>query len=584
MIPRMRLWPGLLLACAALAPAALAEQAKGGGQKALCPRVRLVGPNIGLNEAEKKLLCGNEDSEGWKVVPLNQAEYFLRAFLQRRGFHYPRFQAEGETLTVFIGTRTLVSKLTGDGLEGLIDLGKKRNVVGRALTPAELDTLKADLSTRLQELGYACPTVTIDADARTGEVHASVARGVLHVLTYIHPPLLENLDPDALNRFQAHQYGTPFDIRTLNLTSARIVQEALYQSAYYEVACTTAGLRVTQRIVEAKPRLITVGFGIDTDGYARGRARWRHSRIGYRASSAQATLFASFREQKFDALMHYYLRPADRLNLIPSFMAKRTNEPQFEIAESQVSLSPAWTWDDSTLHLEVQGGPAVEYFNTLKGQGPSEDRFLAFKTQLNVTSHLFEYYQRDPRQGWQAGFESSSRVKGAYSNLSAQRLRLFGQKLWNLGNFDPPWLVLASRGWAGTLAVPDRAAALARLPPTQRFFIGGDADVRGAQRLELPNDGSGFLTAVYHGVELRVADLLPFRIQPLLFGDVAMGGRRQFHLDNTIYYSPGVGARWASPVGAFRFTAARGLVARASDANPTKLPHWQFFVSFGTEF
>jgi translocation and assembly module TamA len=577
-------WASICAILAAPSPALAKKKAPAqDGKKALCPRLTIVGPNIDLTEVEKRLVCGNDQSEGWKNVPLNEARYFMKAFLQRRGYHYPRFEAQGDLLTVHVGTQTHISKIVGRGLGELYDFGKKRLIVGKPLTPEEMDLLKSDVMSRLEEQGYACPKLAVDGDARTGVVTVSGDPGVFYNLTYIQTPPVAGLDPGIFNRFQAHQYGEPLDVRLLNLTSERITQEALFQSAYYELQCSTAGLHVAQRIVEAKPHMVTLDFGVDTEGYARGRAQWRNSRIGYRASSAEATLFASYREISFDALMHYYLRPEDRINLEPTFLAQRSNEVQYETVEQQAGVAPNWTWDNESLHLDVQGGPVFEYFNTLRGLGPVNDTFFAFKTKMTVMSHMFEYYQRDPRMGWQLGFESSSREAGAYSSITAQRLRLYSQKLWNVGDFNPPLFVVATRGWAGVIAA-DQTQAFNQLPPTERFYLGGDADVRGAGRQQLPGDGLGFLTAGYQGVELRINDVLPYKIQPLIFGDAAMAGRRSWHMDRDIYYSPGLGARWASPFGAVRFTAARGMVARASPENPTSLPRWQYFATFGTEF
>jgi translocation and assembly module TamA len=549
----------------------------------LCPRIKLVGPKVDLNEVEKRLVCGYDKSEGWKTVPLNQAQYFLTAFLQRRGYHYPRFSAENDQLTVDVGTMTHITRLEGHGLEGLYDFGKKRGIVGKPLTPEQLDLLKSDVNTRLQEQGYECPTLKLDADARTGVVTVTGTPGIYYIMTYVHAPKIDKLDPGVFERWRAFDYGYPVDTRLLSLTSSRIMQEALFQSAYYELKCSTAGLAVTQRVVEAKPHLVTIALGLDTEGYARARAQWRDSRIGYRASSMEATLFSSYREQEFDALMHYYLRPSDRINLMPAYTARRDNENQFETVEQQATVSPNWTWDNQRLHLDVTGGPAFDYFNTIRGIGPPNDTFFAFNTKVTAMSHLFEYYQRDPRIGWQLGFESSSRETGVYSGLTAHRLRVWGQKLWNVGRYDPPLLVLADRGWAGTISAR-RDRAFAQLPPTQRFFLGGDADLRGAIRQSLPGDGLGFLSVVYDGLELRLTDVLPFKLQPLLFCDAAMASRNAWDLDKDIYLSPGTGFRWASPVGAVRFTVARGLQARNTPENPAGFPRWQFFATFGTEF
>lgn len=576
----------LALAAACLlaaAPGRAAKKNEPEGRKDLCPNVRLLGPEVGLSDVEKRLVCGHEGSEGWRDIPLTQAEGFLRAFLQRRGYHYPRFKAVDDALEVTIGTRTIITQLVGRGLDGLYDFGKKRGVIGKPLTPAELDRLKADVIGRLQEQGFACPTVTVDADARSGVIQVAGRPGFNYRLTYIHAPPVKGLDPGVFNRFQAHQYGYPVDTRLLNLTSERIMQETLFQSAFYELNCSTSGLTIVQRIVEAKPRLVTIAFGVDTEGYARTRAQWRNSRIGYRASSALVSLYASYREQELNALMHYYLRPSDRINLEPNYVARRSNEFQFETIEQQASLSPNWTWDNERLHLDVRGGPVLGYFHTIRGLGPVDDTFFAFDTRITAMSHLFEYYQRDPRKGWYLGLETSSRDAAAYSRLTAHRLRVYGERLWNVGNYDPPLFVVANRGWAGTIAA-NAQEAFTQLPPTQRFYLGGDADFRGSRRQSLPTDSLGFLSAVYDGLELRINGVLPYRLQPLLFADMAMGGRRAFHLDKDIYYSPGTGVRWASPFGAVRLTAARGMVARASPESPTTLPRWQFFATFGTEF
>jgi translocation and assembly module TamA len=136
----------------------------------------------------------------------------------------------------------------------------------------------------------------------------------------------------------------------------------------------------------------------------------------------------------------------------------------------------------------------------------------------------------------------------------------------------------------GTTVVNDPANAFTKLPPTQRFFLGGDADLRGVDRKQLPNGGTGFLTALYEGVELRAGDVIPYGIAPFLFLDAAMGGLRDFHVDPDVYYSPGLGVRWASPFGTIRTTLGRGLTWRRGSPTDPPLPHWQFFFSFGKEF
>lgn len=571
---------------AVLAGVLLLAPAGAAGRKAydLCPGIRFIGVDPGLNDVEKRLVCGDPDSEGWKRVSLPQARGFLAAFLQQRGYNLPTFQADDRRLVVDIGTPTVVGKLTSRGVGPVFDLAKRRGFLGSRLTPALLDRAQKTVLWEFQRRGYACPRIAVTGDARAGELHVDAEPGSLHRFSAVPPAPIPGVDPVVLDRFRAFAYGEPFDIRLLTLTANRLKQEELFMSAYYEVACATDGPHVTQHVVSAPPRLVTVGVGADTEGLVRGRAKFQHSRIGYRASSAELELSASRLEQSLSGSLRYYLRPADRLHLVPAAFLRREDEAPYSAAHAQASFSPVWTSDLTGLSLEVRGGPAVDYFNTLTGLGPSRARWLGFVTRTLARSHAHEYHQRDPRQGWSLAFETASRLAGVYSSISAHRLRLGGEALWNLGNFEPPVAVLATRGFLTTTWLARTSAAFSELPPSERTFLGGEADLRGLGRKKFPDDGTGFLTAVYDGLELRAGDILPYRLQPLAFLDAAMTGVGAFHLDRDVYYSPGAGLRWPSPVGTFRLTLARGMVWRRGSLTLPPAPHWQFFFGYGKEF
>lgn len=550
----------------------------------LCPRVRFKGEEPGLTEVEKRLVCGDPGSDGWKRISLPQARAFMTAFLQERGRHFPRFEIDGDALVVDAGTTTVVRSLVGRGLGGVYDLGKRRKVVGRLLTPDLLDEVKKAVLFELASRGRPCADAAVTADARIGEVRVDARPGEVRRVGEIEGPPGLSVDSGVLRRYEAFKPGDPVDTRLLALTSERVKEDALFASSYYDVSCSTAGFRIAQRVVEAAPHLLTIGAGADTEGLVRGRARLRQSRVGRRASYAEASVEASRREQSLDAHLRLYLSPADRLHLRPALLARREDELHYEAARSRLSLSPAWTSDAAGHRLEVSGGPAVEVFDTVRGLGPRGASWFEFVTRVSVSSHLYEYYRRDPRRGWTAALETTHRLKGAHSDLTAHGARVSGQALWNLGRYQPPLAVLATRGFAGTLAAPSRAAALASVPPTERVFLGGDADLRGAARKGLPGDAGGFLTAVYEGVELRAGDILPYGLQPFLFVDAAMGGQESLALDPDVYWSPGAGLRVASPVGTIRATAARGLVWRRGSALAPPRPQWRYFFSFGREF
>jgi len=567
---------GALLALLLLAGPAAAKEAP-------CPAVVFKGTNVPLTAAERRLVCGDPGSEAWGVVPWAQARRFLKAFLQQRGYLYPEFTVAGGRLIVDPGKKTVIKRLEGEGLPPGVDLSKRRRVVGAPMTPEMLDTVKAAVTSELQNRGYPCPVVEMSADARTGEVRARFPGGVTHAADPIEEPSIDGIDPAIFRRFEAFERSMPLDVRLLSITSNRVVSEALFLNSSYDVTCGSEGVRIVHRAASAPPRLIRLGIGIDTEGFARFRARWNHSRIGWRASTAQATLFASKREQSFDAQMRIYASPSSRLHLLPRAVAAHIDEPRFDTISSEFSIAPAYTWDDQTLRWEVHAGPALEYADTRRGVGPRESYFQAFKTHAEVTSHLFEYWLREPRSGFHAELDTASRVSELNSAVTAHRVRLGTEKLWNVGAFDPPLVVLGARGWAGTTVVGDREQALRELPPAMRFFIGGDADFRGVGPGEL-GDETGYLSGVYEGLELRAGDLLPFKLQPLVFIDAAMAGRGSLKLDPDVYYAPGAGMRWSTFIGAFRVTLARSLVWRRDPGTSPGRAHWQFYFSYGREF
>ncbi len=571
------------LVAACLLPGLAPRTARAAHDVPLCPGIVFTGTAVGLTVVERRLICGDSESEGWKEVPRAQAERFLRAFLQQRAYHDPVFTVRDGNLVVDPGRATKIKVLTGDNLPAGVDLSKRRRIVGAPMTPAMLDKVRGDLNGDLQNRGYACPDVQLSADARTGEVLARFPKAVVHLADPIEEPVMPGIDPGIFKRFEAFRRDRPLDQRLLTLTSNRVVSEALFLNSFYDISCGTAGVRIVHRVASAPPRLIRLGIGVDTEGLALFRARWKHSRIGWRASSTEATVFASKREQSVDALMRYYLRPSSRLHLVPHAVAARTDEPRYEAVAGQVSLMPAVTWDDQAVRVEASAGPALEYADTRRGVGPQNSYFQSFNTHAELTSHNFEYFLREPRSGYHAVLDTSSRVSEISSSLTAHRLRVWTESLWNIGAFEPPLAVFGSRGWVGTTIVGNREVAQRELPVAMRFFIGGNADFRGVGPGEL-GDERGFLTGVYQGFELRAGDLLPLRLQPLVFLDAAMAGTSSLRLDPDVYYAPGFGVRWPTFLGAFRVTFARSLIWRRDPATAPGRRHWQFFFSYGREF
>jgi translocation and assembly module TamA len=551
-----------------------------------CASVVFTGaPAIELTAVERTLVCGDPRTEGWESVPVGQAKYFLRAFLQKRGYQDPHFVVAHGRLEVDVGRRSFIRSLRVEGLPPGIDASKLRKISGKTLTPAALDSIELSLVSALQNAGFPCPKVRLSADSVTGAVEARASPGAPGTFATISPAPLKGSDPAVFRRYEAFRWGQAFDMRLLLLTAQRSIADSAFVSAYYDVLCSTGAVRIEQRVTEGKSRLYKIGVGFDTEGYAIGKTQWKNARIDSRGSSIEGAIYGSFRQQSVELSLHESPIAASRFYFKPRLSYDRENQLEFESINAEASVLPGGSWDGDGLRGDFALGPALESIRTVRGPGADKDTFLAFKTQSSVMDHEFEYYAGEPRSGARVSLDTISRIAGAESSFSAHRISVKGEALWNLGNFNPPLLIAATRWWAGTTLVGNREAALRALGPEMRFFLGGDANLRGAALMGLPGDDVGFLSAVYDGVELRLGDVVPHGFQPLIFMDGAMGGRADAHLDPDVYWSPGVGFRWALPVGSIRGTAARGLTWRRDHAAPTLYrPHWQLFLSFGQEF
>lgn len=537
-----------------------------------------------LSETERTWICGDPTRESWREIPPAQKTFFLRNFLQARGYHSPAFRAEGGVLQVDTGPLSRLERFEVEGAPPGFDASKRRGLRGQALTPSTLDETANWVRRELQEIGYPCPDLTPFAITDRNAIRIGVTPGPLSVMGPVESQGAMDLPEPIFDRFTAFVPGQRFDVRLLELSAARILAEDLYLSTYYDIICRDRSPSVVRRFVPALPRLLTFGVGFDTERGLLTRVRFKRVRIGHAANSLVSQLLASFKEQVFDTRFLWYFSPdlSSRWHLVPQIVVERLDETRFETISTRFETRVASGWERESYRLDAELGPVLERTTTLRGIGERHVNSLHLSGRVSAMSHLFEYFLNDPRQGWNLTLETDSRFSGVLAEQSIHRGIFRHHFLWNLGHFHPPSLIL---GWRGTLSsffLEQRSDVPPDIPADERFFLGGDEDFRGFGRKELPGSELGFLTALYQGLELRAGNWFGIPLQPLVFFDVAKGGTRARHLDGTLYYAPGFGARYDSPIGTMRATLGYGFVKNREAGDPEN--NLQFFFSFGKEF
>jgi translocation and assembly module TamA len=155
----------------------------------------------------------------------------------------------------------------------------------------------------------------------------------------------------------------------------------------------------------------------------------------------------------------------------------------------------------------------------------------------------------DPRSGsaWFSALDFSDRVLGSPADF----LRWRGGGKWLAGLPDDNTTVLARLELGAILT-----DGFSNLPPSLRFYAGGDSSIRGYDFESIgPRDDNGKLTG---GRYLAVGSIeLSRRVLPhwrvAAFVD---GGSAFVEETDPFYQSAGLGLRWLSPVGQIRLDLA----------------------------
>jgi outer membrane translocation and assembly module TamA len=301
-------------------------------------------------------------------------------------------------------------------------------------------------------------------------------------------------------------------------------------------------------------------------------------------SNLEVTATASYRTQEVEAAFNWYYAPIVTDHFIrTTYSYRRENERRHDTRTLSATVGPAWNADAGDVGLFLWPNVSYDHVETVRGEGDPTADFVWLNADGRAQSHEFEYYRADPRTGYELSAQASLSSKDAGSSVSARRYKIGGTKLWNLFDLSPPIWVFGVRGLAATI-VPDDDDEAARLPPNFRFALGGSQNLRAFGRDALPPDDARALTIGYLGTEARLCSILPYGLQPIVFVDSGRIGTRALTFDPTLFWGPGVGLNWKSPVGTFRLTAAHGRIAGERAEELAYLQQWQVYFSYGEQF
>lgn len=553
--------------------------------------VDFVAPSkISFTDNEMLLLCGDTNEDSWKEIPPAQVEFTLRNYLKQRAYYHPTFSYENQVLSVDPGPLRMATELTFEGTPDLFDKIKIRDIIGRPLTSELLDKIQNFTTSRLKNLGYACPEVKIQASPETGKVLVLVRAGPLYVFNEAELADSLGLYPKTMRRFDAFQVDSPYRYEWVKLSSNRAENDGIVVSSQFNFVCPSEPLAtheiqhltLNQTIMGGTRHLLTIGAGASTEEFPIAEFSLKSVRLNDDGANLQVTLYLSQRIQKLNTVFtDYTFKNAPRFDLAPNLTIEHDKETTYNYSQFQATLPFEYHGDLENKSWLISLGPSAIRQFSASNANSTPLTYFALLGRLNFTTHDYELYADDPRSGGIVDLNIAVLSDGTIPRPLATVYHLSGSKLIELNRVDPPQWVLGFRYGLATLSTDERPQTSTKIAPQYFNTLGGDQNLRGFGRNELALGTVGAMTSAYLGTEFRYAKTLPVGIEPFLFFDLGSLGSSPFTLDSTLYYSPGFGIRWSTPFGAIRATIAHGYVSK--NANPDE-EHLQGFLSFGREF
>jgi len=494
------------------------------------------------------------------------AEQEITQALQPFGYYEPKIDAKLEkvsgewlaTYTIDLGPPTILGiveiQVNGEGGDdsSVKDvLNSTELIAGQRLDHSKYDETKSKLSDALYNAGF------IDARFIQSEIKVYPANRKAEIYLigesgprFQYGPITVEQDilhPEFVSRFANIKQGDHFD-------SSKLIdfQLALIDSNYFSQVEILAErdnavgnqIPVIVKTEPNKPQRYTAGLGFGTDTGPRITVGAEFRRINRWGHKFRTDIRASFIEQSINTQYLIPIRNIVTDNL--AFTASASREKVGDIDTNQFnigsSLSENWLGFRRRIYLSLER----ENFDV--GEGTQTSNLLIPGIQLSRISTADPLF---PRRGYSAtvdvhgGLESPlTETTFLHTSISARSVLSFTERSR-----------LLLRGEFGMV----QADTFSDLPPSHRFYAGGDQSVRGYSYQDLgPKNSDG---DVIGGQYLAVASIEADYLFYENFGAAAFfdAGNAGDDLPPSPKKSIGFGLRYRSPVGMIRFDIAHPL-------------------------
>jgi len=358
-------------------------------------------------------------------------------------------------------------------------------------------------------------------------------------------------DDDLLRRMVPFAEGAPYDSELINRLYQALQSSGYFQGVRVDAAPASAkeqAIPVEVRLTTRKPRTMGLGLGYSTDVGPRGRAEWTRHWVNPQGHSYGAEMELSAPRQNVGL---WYDMPGedplnDKLRIAGGYQYEELADT--DSLSKLITVGPEW-------HRRLESGwqrvYSVKWLREEYRLG--DDSGLATLTMPGIELNYLNSDNRlDPSRGYRLRLQSQVAKDGLLSDADLLHSEALAKGLITLAERHR----FLARGQLGMNFTNEYKA----VPPSLRFFAGGDQSVRGYdyQTLSPTNSdgdriGGRYMIAGSLEYQYSFADrwrVAAFVDQGNSFSDLELPSLKT---------GVGFGLRWVSPVGPLRVDLAHPL-------------------------
>ncbi|MBS3805428.1 MAG: outer membrane protein assembly factor [Oleiphilaceae bacterium] len=426
--------------------------------------------------------------------------------------------------------------------------------VGDVLNHSDYESVKGTIRNHARRLGYFDGRFTesrlrVDPEALAAHITLIYESGQRFRLGDVSFEEGHGFDEDLLRRFVQFESGSRYHADKLAELNSDLSNSGYFAQVIVDASPQDAkdqSIPVVVRLSRRERRSVSAGLGFSTDVGPRVRGTWTEHWINPQGHRRHLETELAAPRQSLSTWYEIPLDPPMTDSL--RFTGGYQREDIEDVESERVSVGTQWEhgmdngWK-RILSLRWEG----ERFQI--GNNPTEQSSLLLPgvsySKLSADSPM------DPSRGYRLQVEAVGGNRDLFSDVDVAQLTGLARGLMTVGNGHR----FLARFKAGAVATND----FSNVPPSLRFFAGGDQSVRGyAYQTLSPEDAAGNEVGGRYLLVGSFEYQFPLTDTWRLAAFVDEGNALDDFSD-PLATGVGVGVRWVSPVGPIRLDVAKGL-------------------------